>query len=172
MIMENPTFPGEKDGLLAYDGSLRLAPALQFDEFGDIDTVSDFNTGGLATIESEGTYSFESAADVGAVRRLRLTTKLDATSFLVVSEIDKRVENIDTWEDWDGPLQGVGDAQVWYRQTDDDPDGANPAWSGWDRLDSAEAEARGFEFEVRLTSTDPAYNILVSTLEINIEELS
>ena len=69
-------------------------------------------------------------------------------------------------------LGGVADAQVWYRQTDGDPDGSTPAWSDWERLDSAEAEARGFEFEARLFSGDTAYNIQISELAVRIEELS
>ena len=84
---------------------------------------------------------------------------------------------------------------MWVRITDDDPGLAisewawtdNTNWSdgtGWtdldetgvdwklhQRLDAAEFEARGFDFQIRLASRDPAYNILVSELRVDFEEV-
>jgi hypothetical protein len=68
-------------------------------------------------------------------------------------------------------LEAAGDAIVYVRHTDDDPAGTSPAWSAWERLDSAEFDARGFEFRVDLSTEDAAFNIAVSELGIDAEEL-
>jgi len=60
--------------------------------------------------------------------------------------------------------------RVEVRSTDDDP-GGSPTWSAWDRLDSAEFEARGFDFRALLSTEDPAFNIQVSDLGIDVDEV-
>ena len=47
----------------------------------------------------------------------------------------------------------VTSVEVQLRHTDDDPAGT-PAWSEWERIDSGEYEARGFEFRAILRTTD------------------
>ena len=84
--------------------------------------------------------------------------------------IDDRTALIDAWASFDGVDNGVADAQVWARQTDDDPGGA-PTWSAWERLDAGEFEARGVDFQARLTSLDPTFNIHVSELTVNADEV-
>ena len=44
-------------------------------------------------------------------------------------------------------------------------------WKLHQRLDSAEFEARGFDFQLRMASKDPGFNIVVSELSIDIEEV-
>ncbi len=77
---------------------------------------------------------------------------------------------VDDRDDWDGITSpAAADAVVEVRTTPDDPAGS-PTWSPWKVLDTAEFNARGFEFRVRLTSADPSYNIQVSTLKVEVKE--
>lgn len=119
----------------------------------------------------EGTYNFAQGIDLGAVMRVRLTTRLTVSIFRVGDNIDDRLDNIDTWEDFDGDLLEGADARVFVRHTDDNPSGSPVTWSAWERLDSAEFEARAFEFYVVLTRDSVDYNILVSELGIDVDEV-
>jgi hypothetical protein len=105
------------------------------------------------------------------VSRVRLTTRLAVTIYNVGDTIDSRTANIDTWEDFDGSLNGGADARVFVRHTDDDPSGSGAVWSAWERLDSAEFEARAFQFYVQLTRDSIDNNILVSELGIDVDEV-
>ena len=55
--------------------------------------------------------------------------------------------------------------------TSDNPAGS-PTWSAWNRLDSAEFNARAFQFEAILTSADPAYNIQISELSVTADQVA
>jgi hypothetical protein len=109
--------------------------------------------------------------DLTTVKRVRLTTRVSATSYNINSNIDARLDNIDTWEDFDGDLEAGADVRVYVRHTDDNPAGSPVTWSAWERLDSAEFEARGFEFKAVLTAETEDYNILVSELGVDAEEI-
>ncbi|MCE9664532.1 hypothetical protein LY622_13920 [Halomonas sp. M5N1S17] len=168
-VTESPTFPGATEGATAVDGSLWLSALGQFDDIEDFDSLSSLDSFG--GIGSEGYYTFGGGFDFGTVRRIRLTSIIDATAVNVLDRIDERSNPIDGWEDFDGTLQAQSDGRVQVRHTDDDP-AASPAWSVWNNLDSAEFEARGFQFRVKLTSRDPAYNIRVDELGVVAEELT
>jgi len=68
---------------------------------------------------------------------------------------------MDTWADVDAI-------------TDWDTSGGelSATFSEWNNLESAEFEARGFDFRVNLTSDDSAFNITVDTLAIEVEEVT
>lgn len=169
-VTESPIFPGDPDaGAVVIDGALQLAALGQFDDIEDFDSLSSLDSFG--GIGSEGFYVFSGGFDFDAVTRVRLTSVIDATSVNVLDRIDERTDPIDGWEDFDGTQQAQSDARVQVRHTDDDPSG-DPQWSSWNNLDSAEFEARAFQFRARLTSRDPAYNIRVDELGVVAEELS
>jgi len=151
------------------DDTLRLAAEGLFDDIEDLDEVTDLDTAG--PVGAAGTYYFAAGFDFLAETRVRLTTRVVATSYATDDLIDNRLNAVDDWEDIDGTTQAAGDAIVYVRHTDEDPAGTSPAWSAWERLDSAEFDARGFEFRVDLSTEDAAFNIAVSELGIDAEEL-
>lgn len=165
---EDPLFPGTHSNTVAVDGNLQLDGMGLIDAEADFDAISDLDT--LGGLETEGTYEFATGFDLGSVERVRLTTRITAISTDVLDQVDDRVDPIDQWEDFDGTDSGAADLQIWVRETDDDPAGS-PAWSEFQRLDSAEFEARGFDFEARLFTTDASYNIVCSDLGIDVEEI-
>ncbi len=119
-----------------------------------------------------GTYYFDNGIDLGSVKRVRITTRLQVDIYNVNDTIDSRLSNIDTWEDFDGTVIGGADAKVYVRHTDDDPNSSGAVWSAWERLDSAEFEARGFQFYIVLERDSVDYNIMVSELGIDVDELA
>ena len=54
------------------------------------------------------------------------------------------------------------------RTTNDDPSGS-PVWSDWRQFYVGDYTARGFEFQSRLSTTDPSTNILVTELGVTID---
>ncbi|MCK5609586.1 hypothetical protein KAR91_47365, partial [Candidatus Pacearchaeota archaeon] len=149
---EATAFLGDKDGVIVDSGNLTLD-----------DTISPR--------ELTGRYDFSQGIDLGSEQRVRVTTRLAVSIFNVGDNIDDRTENIDDWEDFDGALAAGADARVFIRHTDDDPAGSPISWSDWERIDSAEFEARAFEFYAQLTRDSLDYNILVSELGIDIEDV-
>lgn len=119
----------------------------------------------------QGTYHFSQGIDLLTEKRVRVTTRLGVSIYNVNDNIDDRVENIDDWDDFDALVVAGADAKVYCRHTDDDPAGSPVVWSSWERLDSAEFEARAFEFYVVLSRDSLDYNILIDELGIDVEEV-
>lgn len=168
-IAEDPGFSGTKTGCSVSGGRLSLSGAGLVDSIPDWDAVADFDIyGGLAT---EGSYTFATAFNFGAVTRARLTSIIDVSIVSTGDLIDSRTANIDDWDDFDGGVPGAGDAWVEFRQTDDNPSGS-PTWTSWMRLDVAEIEAWGVQFRAQLRVDDAAYNIELITLGAKAERIT
>lgn len=118
-----------------------------------------------------GTYTFAQGFDFGVVTRIRLTTRIDVSAYSISDEIDDRLDPIDSWEDFDGTVQAGADARIFVRHTDTDPEASPVVWSAWERLDSAEFEARAFQFKVELTAESDDYNIAISELGIDADQI-
>jgi hypothetical protein len=168
-ITESSAFSGTKSGCAVSGGRLSLSGAGLFDAIPDFDAVADLDSyGGLAT---EGTYTFASAFNFGAVTRARLTSVIDVAIVSTGDTIDSRTANIDEWDDFDGSVPGAGNAWVEFRQTDDNPSGS-PTWTDWMRLDVAEVEAWGVQLRAQLRVNDPAYNVEIITLQVKAEAIT
>ena len=172
-IAEEPSFSGVHNNTVVVGGYLKLTTDGLWDDIVDVDLEADIDLAGTAVgggIISEGTYSFAFGIDLTTVKKVRLTTVINA---LVANEydlVDDRLDNIDSWDDFDGTDSGSADARIQVRYTDDDPD-VSPSWSTWRNLDSAEFDSRGFGFRAKLFSSDAAFNILISKLQIIAEEV-
>lgn len=164
---EHPSFAGTHDGTSGFT-TLKLSGLGLVDDIPDFDEVGDLDSFG--GVQTSGTYTFASGFDLSTVKKVRLTVRIDGFSQNVLDNLDERTELMDSWEDFDGTEQAQADAQVWVRQTDDDPTGT-PVWSTYERLDSAEFEARAFSFQARLMTDDPTYNFIVEELGVDVEEV-
>lgn len=169
-VTEDPVFTGTKTNVVLDGNFLKLAGVGLFDDIADLDLLTeDIDSAG--GIEASGTYEFAAGFDLTTVQRVRLTSQVTASSVNVLDLVDNRSANMDAWEDFDGDTQAVADCRVQVRHTDDDPAGSPVTWSAWEDLDSAEFEARGFEFKALLSSTDPAFNIYVTELAVVAEDI-
>lgn len=167
-LTEHPNFTGPKTDIVLDGTAIKLAGAGLLDAQPDVDAIADFDA--LGGVKSTGTYDFASGFDLTTVKRVRLTSGISAISINPNDLIDERTALLDDWEDFDGTLQASSDCRVQVRETDDDPAGS-PTWSAWNNLDSAEFEARGFDFRAILTTDDPAFNTRVSQLSVVAEEI-
>lgn len=169
-VTEDPTFPGAHANTVAADGVLKLAGTGLVDDIPDFDGISDLDSyGGIA---AAGTYTFSAGVDLGAKTRVQAYSALEGLTENVNDLIDERSGNVDDWLDFDGTAGGGAcDAWVEARATDDDPAGS-PAWGAWNRLDVSEFNARALQFRLRIVSTDPAYNVLVSALSAHVQEVA
>lgn len=167
-VTEHSAFSGARTNVVIDGAAIKLSAAGLFDDIPDFDAVGDLDTYG--GINASGTYEFAAGFDLTTVKRVRLTSNVEALSINPLDKIDDRTANIDLWEDFDGTLQAAADCRIQVRETDDDPAGS-PTWSAWNNLDSAEFEARGFDFRAILSTNDPAFNIQVSALSVVAEEI-
>jgi predicted phage tail protein len=149
---EAPNFLGSHNGTEVSGGALKIID-------GSPDILS-------------GIYYFGDGIDLGSVKNVRVTTRLSVSIYNVNDYIDSRVSNIDTWQDFDGIVIGGADARVYVRHTDDDPSISTPSWSSWERLDSAEFNARAFQFYIVLDRDNMDYNILINQLGVDVDELA
>jgi len=153
--------------------------------FGNIDTITEDpawagtktnveeDAGNLVMVEgnTEGSYQFAAGFDFGQVRKTRLRTEIDVSVINLGQTIDEREENIDSWADFDGTADAETTVQIWVRATDDDPTD-NPEWTTWERIDSAEYEARAFEFEARLSTENPDFLPQINELTVRADEIT
>lgn len=152
-IDEAPTFAGTKTDTTVASGDLTIDDA-------------------VSPTALEGRYDFANAIDLGTVTRVRLTTRVVVTIFNTATNIDDRLDNIDDWDDFDQSLEDGADCLVYVRHTDDNPAGSPVNWSTWERLESAEFEARAFEFYAMLTRDSADINILVDELGVDAETVT
>lgn len=168
-VTEDATFPGTHSNTVAADGVLKLVGTGLVDDIPDFDGISNLDSYG--GISAAGTYTFSAGLDLGAKTRAQLYSTLVGVTENVNDLIDGRAGDIDDWLDFDGTAGGGAcDAWLETRATDDNPAGS-PTWSAWNRLDVSEYNARAFQFRLRIISSDPAYNLLVSQLRAHAQEV-
>lgn len=167
-ITEHPNFTGTKTDVVLDGTAIKIAGLGLIDDETDVDAIADFDA--LGGVKSSGTYEFAAGFDLTTVKRVRLTSTISAVSINPNDLVDERTALLDDWEDFDGTLQASSDCRVQVRTTDDDPS-ASPTYTEFNNLDSAEFEARGFDFRAILTTDDPAFNTRVSQLSVVAEEI-
>ncbi len=167
-LTESTAWPGTHSGTAGIDDVLKLKGAANIDSIANIDGVPNWDA--MGGVGASGTYTFSGGIDLGSVKRARLKAAITSQVLNAMDRIDSRTGLIDDWADFDGGIGTQADARVYVRETDDDPNGT-PTWLAWQRLDSAEFQARAFQFQAQLTSSDPTYNIHVSGLTVTAEEV-
>ncbi|WP_439547864.1 phage tail protein [Falsiroseomonas sp.] len=167
-LTEHAAFSGAKTGTVVVSGTLRLGSGGDVDGVSDWDSVPDLD--GLGGVAAAGSYAFSGGMDLGAVKAVRLTSRIRATVVNQLDQIDGRAAPIDDWTDFDGAAGGEADAWVECRTTPDNPAGT-PTWSDWRRVDQAEVTARGIQWRAQLRSFDPAFNIHVAELSATADEV-
>jgi hypothetical protein len=168
-IVEDPDFAGDKTNCVVAEGALLLDTRGDFDDVDDVDEIAVWDA--IGGVHASGTYAFSDYLDLGAVQRCRLTSIIASQVFNVFDDFDQRTGDVDDWPSWDGDMSGEeADARLMVRATQDDPAGT-PTWTEWQRLDSAEFQARAFDFRLDLTSSDDSFSISISSLSVVAEEV-
>jgi len=76
----------------------------------------------------------------------------------------------DARDNFDGDDTSEADAIVYVATTNDDPSGS-PVWGSWERLDSMEVNCRACKFKAILTSFNRDFNIAITELGVDAEEI-
>lgn len=169
-IDEAPSFSGTKTGVVIDGIQLKISGTGVFDDIVDFDAETDIdNFGGLTEI-TNGEYLFDVGFDFVTVKRVRLTTRVLAGIFAISDVIDNWTYSIDDRDDFDGANTSEADCIVYVATTNDDPSGS-PVWGTWERLDSMEVNCRACKFKAVLTSFNPDFNIAVTELGVDAEEI-
>lgn len=168
-ITEDPVFAGSMTNVVRDPDQspavIKLCGTTLFDSWPSVDAVTWWDSNG--GVQPSGTYGFSAGIDLGSVKQTLVTTHILARVVNVNDLFDLRTGLVDSWADWDGSVTGDGDAQIWARTTNDDPAGS-PTWGSWNRLSVGNFNCRAFQFECLMFSLDPAYNIYVQELSVNI----
>jgi hypothetical protein len=166
---EHPGFTGARVNAVVTSGTVRLDSTGLIDPRASFDAIADLDA--LGGIAATGRYDFATAIDLGLVRACRLTGRISAVVVNTLDFVDARSAALDAWLDFDGVSGNEADAWIEVRQTDDNP-GGTPTWTAWRRLDSGEFRARAFQFRVQLRTLDPSFNIHISELSVNADEVA
>jgi len=170
-IDQAPDFLGTKDNVIIDGIALKIGGGGAWDDMPDVDAIPDIDAfGGVAAVVS-GTYFFDGGFDFTVKKKVRLTTRVLAGVFGVDDLIDAWLDDIDSRGDWDGSDTADADCVVYVAQTDDDPAGS-PTWGTWERLDSMEVDCRACKFKAVQTSYNQDFNIAVTELGVDAEEIT
>ena len=157
-LTADPGFVGDKTGLLVESGTLQLAQGVAADGAPEVTAL-------------EGLYSFNERLEFDTLKRLRLRSDILVGASRLSDVLDDRLGKIDTWADFDGSEGAEIDVVLEVRETDDDPNGFDPLWGPWGRIDTSEIEARAVEARAWLRTKDPSFTPIVSELRLIAEEV-
>lgn len=166
-LTEDTAFAGAKSGVVASGGALQLDSSTPIDSWASFDAIVNVDQEG-GTLPN-GTYSFATGMNLGAIKLVRLRSVIDQSALDPTSTFDARIGDIDTWASFDGAGGGEVDVVVEARTTTDDPAGS-PTWGNWGRVDSTEVRARGVQARAILTTTDASFTPSVTQLRLVAEE--
>lgn len=173
-ITEGPEFDGTFDDTVELDddNQLILDTSINFDSAtGDFDDATGLFDGGGGNVDLEGFYYFANGSDLGAVYTSRLTASITSTRTDYVNTFDDATGLFDTREGlFDGDVNAFDntDVELQLRTTEDDPAGA-PTWSSWTPFVVGDYTARGFEFRLRLSTTDTQATPVVTSASVTID---
>ena len=184
---DTPPFQGQKEKVFyssEYDALCLDGTDYWDDKAGDIDDWGDIDF--LGTLNSSGTYTFNSIVDLGGVFGVLFKRKLITRGIYPADLIDSKTANIDRWSDFDGALPDATTADLYFRKsndasadddllTEDDDyllleDGSkilyesNQTYGEWTPMESSRYVGRTFQFKVDLKSTDTDQTPLVDEL--------
>ena len=143
---------------------LQLSSGVLLDSIPDFDSISTFDL--LGAINSTGNYLFASNMDLGSVKRVRLSTSLTTNIFNALDNVDDRTANVDTWDDFDGTQAAVGNVEMYYAVTDDNPASGSASFSSYKPFTQTEEQGRGFKYKAIFTTDDLAYNIKCTAMSV------
>ena len=167
-LTEDTTFTGTKTDCFVSAGTLQMATTSQIDAWASVDAIADIDAeGGIAAAAG---YDFAAGMNFGSIKRTRLRSIIDISVLNILSDMDTRTGDIDTWVSFDGTDGSEVDVYVEARTTQTNPSGS-PVWSNWSRVDSHEVQAWGVQARAILKSYDPSFTPIVSTLRLAADEV-
>ncbi len=168
ILTEDPAFTGFCDNMAAAGGVLSLSGQDSIDDWGDIDAVTRFDIG-LNGLAPEGSYTFASPFDLGAVYSSTLSASV-TVDVLDLSAVMDEWGDVDSRLDWDTASGGgAWQTRLQLRTTADDPADAEAVWTEWEDFMVGDYTARGFAFRLLARTEDIFVTPVVSALSVKID---
>lgn len=161
-------FTGAKTNMayLEQFSGLCLTGSELIDSEPDFDAIASVDfAGGVAAF---GTYEFSRIVDLGAVYTSQLSLAMETQAVDVTDKIDQRLNDVDSYSDFDGSNLDTVNAKAYMATTDDDPSGS-PTWGPWRPFVAGEFRARGYKFKVEATSEKLNHSIIIKSLSVTID---
>lgn len=147
---ESSSFAGTMDGVAEVSGRLQLDSQLMIADITDLSTVTDI----AGDVVREGTYTFWSAQDLGAVYTVRCSWEAEV-------DADNRRNYVIDWNDLakvedisGGASYGEEYAVAMEIAYSRDDVGTGMTWTDWAPFTAGEFTGRHFKFRMVLTTTD------------------
>jgi len=116
--------------------------------------------------QTQGTYEFDTYADVGTVQTCRITLTKSIATNAISDLISSRTELISTWTSI-VKVNVVIFADIYISTTNDDPSGS-PTWSDWRKFNIADYTARAFKFKLEVLANNTNEQLSISELSVSI----
>lgn len=160
---DTPPYQGTRTTCFYSDefDALTIDGTLLFDAVPDMDALATFDV--LGPIATEGVYVFANTLDLGLTYSLDLSRYFVTRAYFPGDLIDSRLEEVDTYADWDGVIAANVNAVLELRRTDDNP-ASSPTWTAWQPFVNGTYSGRAFQFRALLQSNDVDQNILIDEL--------
>jgi len=158
-----PPFQGTRTNVFYSDefDALTLDGSNLLDDVVDVDALVTFDV--MGDVQPSGTYEFATTVDFGNTFSVDFSRYFVTRGYLPSNLIDSRLEDIDTWADWDGGVIDAVNATLELRSTTDNPS-SSPTWGSWQPFVNGTFRGRGFQFRTTLSSSDVSQNILIDEL--------
>jgi len=189
---DSPPFQGQKNKVFysdEYDALTLDGTDLWDDHTADIDTWGSIDF--LGTLNTSGTYFFNSIVDLGAVFTVIFKRNLATRGLLPNNTIDDRATNLDRWSDFDGALADETTANIYFRKSNDAPadnviitedsdkilleDGndmlqeSSQTYGVWTPMESGRYTGRIFQFKVDLSTTTADQTPIIDELGYTLQ---
>lgn len=184
-------FAGQRNNVYYNDGfdGLVLGGTGDFDLIADVDAMTSFDF--LGEQVSRGEYIFQKVIDLGGIYSVRMQRRLVSSGLYLNDLIDDRLENIDTWSDFDGDTPDGSNVELYFRSTTQSEtplpiqleDGSSLlletddeilmestlTFDEWTLLENTAASGRSFQFKAILTSDNQDQTPIVKQLGATLQ---
>ena len=171
---QSPSFSGAKTNCVATtDNALIMDTSVNFDSAsGNFDDAVGLFDGGGGSVQSTGTYEFDSPVDLGAVYTSHVTANITVERVEYLTLFDSAQGNFDDRiGTFDGDVQAFDDTNVELQiaTTEDDPNSGSPTYTAFRKFFVGDYKARGFKFKAILSSSDAQASPKITALSVSID---
>ncbi len=142
------------------DGEFTVLGITNTDVFTVLATERDTNSGNLSVKKGfRGTYDFATTLDLGGVFSINFKRHFQGAGYYPSNLFDNRTGLVNDWPDWDGDAAESTNASLSVRTSTD-----MSSYTDFNVFTNGTFKGRGFQFQVRLETSDPAQNMLLQQL--------
>lgn len=175
-INEHPSFSGTTTDMVVVNSILKLAGTADFIDLEDGNQLLledgfllERELGSTTSVVLAGSYDFANVLDLGEVFTSRVSSELTSVSSEIANTIDEITDLMDDWVSFDSAPSDEAVAGLLISETNDDPTGANPSWTAYEKLVTGDYKARAFRFRIEAETTLSGFNIEITELTVTVD---